>query len=145
MSSVANVLAALLESRSALLADVEASLGTTERLLVRSDLTGTMQLYELGTNRELPQVTDLAEPVATAAYVPGKRAAVIASDQGGNERHQLYLVDLAAPARPPAWTASRPSRASLPSVTTSPGSARTAPFSPMCPTRPTASTSTSGS
>ena len=68
---MAKVLAALLESRSALLADVEASLGTTERLLVRSDLTGTMQLYELGTNRELRQVTDVAEPVATAAYVPG--------------------------------------------------------------------------
>jgi dipeptidyl aminopeptidase/acylaminoacyl peptidase len=94
MSSVANVLAALLESRSALLADVEATVGTTERLLVRSDLTGTMQLYELEEGGELAQVTDLSEPVATAAYVPGRRAAIIGVDQGGNERHQLYLVDL---------------------------------------------------
>ena len=68
-----------------------------ETLLVRSDLTGTMQLYELSPPGGLRQVTALADPVGTARYVPGDRRAVIEVDRGGNERHQLYLVDLEAP------------------------------------------------
>ena len=39
-------------------------------------------------------LTALSEPVRTAQYVPGRRQAVVAIDEGGNERHQLYLVDL---------------------------------------------------
>ena len=92
---------ALLEARTAVLADVDLASGPTERLLVRSNLTGTMQLYELDGGSELRQVTDLPEPVTTGHYVPGERRAVIAVDAGGNERHQLYLLDLhAAHSRP---------------------------------------------
>ena len=94
MARMADMFAALFETRSALLADVDRGSGTTEHLLVRSDLTGTMQLYELGAPDGLRQVTGLPEPVAAACYVPGERQAVIEVDQGGNERHQIYLVAL---------------------------------------------------
>jgi dipeptidyl aminopeptidase/acylaminoacyl peptidase len=89
--------ASLLETRSAVLADVDLSPGAGERLLVLSDLTGTMQLYELEADGGLRRWTDLPEPVGTARYVPGERRAVVAVDRGGDERHQLYLVDLVAP------------------------------------------------
>ena len=103
----------LLQAKAAVLADVDLGSGPPERLLVRSNLTGTMQLYEFEEGSGLCQVTDLPEPVATANYVPGGRQAVIAVDSGGNERHQLYLLDLgpgnergasrpAGPARPEA-------------------------------------------
>ena len=94
-SSSPDVVRALLRTRRALLADVEQ--GGPERLLVRSDLTGTMQLYELASG-ELVALTSLPEPVATAHYVPGARNAVLAIDRGGNERHQLDLIDLDAAA-----------------------------------------------
>ena len=32
--------------------------------------------------------------MASAHYVPGVRRALLAVDEGGNERHQLYLLDL---------------------------------------------------
>lgn len=81
--------AALLRTRRTLLADVDPS----ERLLVRSDVSGTVQLHELedGVARTL---TALPEPVAYARYVLGRRQALLAVDTGGNERHQLYLLDL---------------------------------------------------
>jgi dipeptidyl aminopeptidase/acylaminoacyl peptidase len=60
-----------------------------------------MQLYELGTSAALRPVTDLPEPVGAAAYVPGRRRAVVAVDRGGDERHQLYLVDLDSGANGP--------------------------------------------
>lgn len=82
---------ALLAARAAHLADLER--GGEGRLLVRSDLTGTMQLYELA-GSELVQRTDLPDPVGTARYLPGSRRAVLAIDRGGNERHQLLLCDL---------------------------------------------------
>jgi dipeptidyl aminopeptidase/acylaminoacyl peptidase len=94
-SSTPDVVRALLRTRRALLADVDH--GAPERLLVRSDLTGTMQLYEL-VSGELVELTSLPEPVGTAHYVPGTRQAVLAIDRGGNERHQLYLIDLDASA-----------------------------------------------
>jgi dipeptidyl aminopeptidase/acylaminoacyl peptidase len=84
----------LLQTRSAVLADVEVGPGPQQRLLVRSDLTGTVQIYELTSAPELIPITALPEPVATALYIPGQRRAVIEVDSGGDERHQLYLVDL---------------------------------------------------
>jgi len=92
---------ALLETRSAVLADVGPAAAPEARLLVRSDLTGTMQLYELA-GGELRQHTALPEPVASAHYVPGTRQAVLAIDAGGNERHQLYRLDLDAARANPA-------------------------------------------
>jgi dipeptidyl aminopeptidase/acylaminoacyl peptidase len=75
------------------LASVDLDAREGERLLVRSDLSGTMQLYELREGR-LVQLTSLPEPVATADYVPGTRQAVLAIDEGGNEHYQLFLLDL---------------------------------------------------
>ncbi len=92
---------ALLQTRATLLADVDLDAGDEERLLVRSDLSGTMQLYELRAG-QLIELTALPEPVATAHYIPGARRAVLEIDAGGNERHQLYLLDLDAAAQAPA-------------------------------------------
>ncbi len=87
---------ALLRTRCAVLADVDRGEGAPERLLVRSDLSGTMQLYELA-GGELTTLTSLPEPVAAARYLPRSRRAVLTIDEGGNERHQLYLLELDRP------------------------------------------------
>lgn len=82
-------------STTTLLLDVDSdAAGGVDRLLVRSDRTGTMQLYEREGADMLHQLTALDEPVSTAAYVPGIRHAVLAVDHGGNERHQLCLLDV---------------------------------------------------
>lgn len=80
----------LLEARSARALDED----TSGHVLVASDLTGSFQLYEHGA--ELRQLTDFTEPV-TGRLVPGTRKAVVQMDNGGNERHQLYLIDLEDP------------------------------------------------
>jgi dipeptidyl aminopeptidase/acylaminoacyl peptidase len=92
---------ALLQTRAAVLADVQPDAAAEERLLVRSDLSGTMQLYELS-GGQLIELTTLPEPVATAHYIPGTRRAVLEVDEGGNERHQLCVLDLDEAARAPA-------------------------------------------
>ncbi|HXW81928.1 MAG TPA: hypothetical protein VEJ84_20685, partial [Acidimicrobiales bacterium] len=97
---MAKAMHALLQSKLALLADVEG--GPPGRLLVRSDLSGTMQLYELGPDRELTPLTALPEPVGRAQYLrsgeerggdgPGGDGVVFEVDRGGDERYQLYLL-----------------------------------------------------
>ncbi|MDA8061920.1 MAG: S9 family peptidase [Actinomycetota bacterium] len=99
------LLRSLLATPSAYLADVVGGPGG-DRVLVRSDLSGTMQLYELEVGRrdgrapqalgptELLQLTELPEPVGTACYLPGGQAVVAEMDRGGDERHQLYLLRL---------------------------------------------------
>jgi dipeptidyl aminopeptidase/acylaminoacyl peptidase len=84
-------LLALLRARSAQALDLD----DQGRVLVRSDLGGTFQLYELA-DGELRQLTDFPEPV-NGRYVPGTRSAIAQMDAGGNERHQLYRFDLDAP------------------------------------------------
>jgi hypothetical protein len=82
----------LVKLRSAMAIDA----GRTGNLLVRTDLTGTYQLYELGAgDRQLRQITNLSEPV-TGRYLPGTRSVIVQMDDGGNERHQLYRCDLDA-------------------------------------------------
>jgi dipeptidyl aminopeptidase/acylaminoacyl peptidase len=81
----------LLKARSAQALDLDAA----GRILIRSDLTGTFQLYEI-LGPELRQLTDFEDGV-TGRYVPGTRHAVAQMDRGGNERHQLYRFDLDAP------------------------------------------------
>jgi acetyl esterase/lipase/Tol biopolymer transport system component len=90
----------LLLTRSAHLADVDTGSmpGSPERILVRSDLTGTMQLYENGPDG-LVAMTALDDPVGSARYLGGTRRAVIEVDSGGNERYQLYVIDLEEAAR----------------------------------------------
>ena len=89
-------LSSLLQARSASVLDDRRGHDGEARLLIRSDLTGTAQLYEWDA-RVLRQLTDLAGPVATARYVPGSQRAVLSTDTGGDERHQLSLLDLDAP------------------------------------------------
>ncbi|MDA8301085.1 MAG: S9 family peptidase [Actinomycetota bacterium] len=90
---MSDVLRSLLETRSTLLADVERS--SEERLLVRSDRSGTMQLYELQPGPgDLRRLTHLPDPVARAAYVSGSRSVVVEVDRDGDERHQLFILDL---------------------------------------------------
>lgn len=62
-----------------------------ETLLVRSDVSGSMQLYSVPVEGgELRQLTDLDEP-ATGLFLPDGRV-LVETDTGGNERTQLYLL-----------------------------------------------------
>ena len=72
-SQTADAFSSLLQTRAAVLADVDLDSAPEERLLVRSDLSGTMQLYELR-REELVELTALPEPVAGAHYIPGSAA-----------------------------------------------------------------------
>ncbi|HET9719238.1 MAG TPA: prolyl oligopeptidase family serine peptidase [Solirubrobacteraceae bacterium] len=85
---------AVLSTPRTLLADVERPTASSERLLALSDASGTMQLHELWSGGDPVQLTSLPEPVSSAHYVPGTRRAVIAVDSGGDELHQLYVIDL---------------------------------------------------
>lgn len=86
---------ALLRSPTSVLADVSHDPAGPERLLVRGDATGTMQLSELVDGRRFV-LTDLPEPVGGAHYLPTGRQTVLEIDQGGNERYGLWLIDLDA-------------------------------------------------
>lgn len=79
-------------------------------LLISSDLPGTSQVHRLDLPAGLPvpadrltALTDFTEPVG-AGYLPadpagsGAHRLLVASDRGGNERHQLFTM----PARPDA-------------------------------------------
>jgi dipeptidyl aminopeptidase/acylaminoacyl peptidase len=82
----------LLEARSAVLADVAPD---GVEVLLRSDDTGSMQIYRLPLQDGEPtQLTFLDEPVAAARYIPGSPDAVIAVDSGGDENYQLWRVGL---------------------------------------------------
>lgn len=62
---------------------------------MRSDRSGTMQLYELQPGPgDLRRLTHLPDPVARAAYVSGSRSVVVEVDRDGDERHQLFILDL---------------------------------------------------
>ena len=91
---------ALLRTPSSVLADVSRDPDGHERILVRSDASGTMQLSEL-VDGDARVLTDLPEPVGGARYLPRGRLAVLEIDQGGNERFGLYLIDLDAAAAEP--------------------------------------------
>lgn len=63
------------------------------RLLVSSNLPGTMQLYEISVNGSLRQLTDDEEPLS-GRYLPVSDQVLVQRDSGGSERSQLYrLVD----------------------------------------------------
>jgi dipeptidyl aminopeptidase/acylaminoacyl peptidase len=65
------------------------------RLLVGNDRSGTMQLYEVGTDGSWRALTALDGPV-NGRYLPESRTVVVEHDAGGNERAQLSLIDLAS-------------------------------------------------
>ncbi len=67
-----------------------------DRLLLRTDVTGLDQLAEWQAGRSRP-LTAFDERVLTARYRPGHRQAVVEGDAGGDERSQLWLLDLDGP------------------------------------------------
>jgi dipeptidyl aminopeptidase/acylaminoacyl peptidase len=88
---VDELLTRLLGARSSVIADVAPA---GDELLIRSDGTGSMQLYRLPAHGgDLTQLTFLGEPVSAARYIPGTDDIVVAVDRGGNENYQLWLVD----------------------------------------------------
>ncbi len=96
----------LLRTSISVLADVDDHPSGPERLLIRDDATGTMQLAELVDGRRAV-LTDLPEPVRSAHYLPGSRQAVLEIDAGGNERFALWLLDLEAAALEPVTSLAR--------------------------------------
>jgi dipeptidyl aminopeptidase/acylaminoacyl peptidase len=81
-------LRALLEARTAEPADV-----CDDAVLVRSDLTGSMQLYRLPLDGgELERLTAFDEPVE-GRFVGGSSRVLVEKDDRGDEHTQLYLVD----------------------------------------------------
>ncbi len=62
------------------------------KVLVLSNLTGTFQPYTVRQGGELRSIVQLDEPVG-ATYLPTEDEVLVSMDSGGNERHQLYLVD----------------------------------------------------
>ena len=93
MPTVADeLLTRLIEARSSAVADVAAD---GSEVLVRSDDTGSMQVYRLPVQGgDHIQLTFLEEPVAAARYIPGTDDVVVAVDRGGNENYQLWVVDI---------------------------------------------------
>jgi dipeptidyl aminopeptidase/acylaminoacyl peptidase len=88
---VDELLTRLLGARSSVIADVAPA---GDELLIRSDGTGSMQLYRLpAQGGDLTQLTFLGEPVSAARYIPSTDDIVVAVDRGGNENYQLWLVD----------------------------------------------------
>ncbi len=67
-----------------------------ERLLLRTDTSGIDQLAEWDDGVQRP-LTAYDERVVTARYRPGHRQAVVEGDAGGDERSQLWLLDLDGP------------------------------------------------
>ncbi len=83
-----------------------------DKLVISSDVPGTAQVHRLDladadtpvAAEELERITDFEEPVG-AGYLPAdptgrdRDRLLVATDRGGNERHQLYLTT-DAPGRP---------------------------------------------
>jgi dipeptidyl aminopeptidase/acylaminoacyl peptidase len=91
--AVAGALAPYLETRRARLAGVAPD---ARRVLILSRLSETTQVHQvsapLGMRRQL---TFGPEPVEQAAYLPGgARALSYRRDVGGDENHQIFLLDL---------------------------------------------------
>ncbi|MGH2608506.1 MAG: alpha/beta fold hydrolase [Tepidiformaceae bacterium] len=82
---------AFLETKSAMAAGFSPD-GT--RLLVASNITGTNQLYQAPVaGGAVTAITAFDEPVS-GRYLPGHEGTLlIQMDEGGNERHQVYLIE----------------------------------------------------
>ncbi len=63
------------------------------RVLAGSDESGSVQLVELDPDGSATPLTALPGP-CSGRYLPGERIAVVAHDDGGNERGQLSLLGL---------------------------------------------------
>jgi dipeptidyl aminopeptidase/acylaminoacyl peptidase len=88
-------LRALLELRTAAPADIDA-----DTLLLRCDLSGTMQLFRMPlAGGALEQLSDFPDPVE-GRFVPGSGRILLEHDDAGNELTQLSLLDARAGAHP---------------------------------------------
>jgi dipeptidyl aminopeptidase/acylaminoacyl peptidase len=97
MAAVTNTidLRALLALRSAAPADLQG-----DRLLVRCDLPGTMQLFRTTVSGgALEQLTDFRDPV-DGKFVPGSQRILVQHDEAGNENVQLSLLTPGSPPEP---------------------------------------------
>lgn len=74
------------------------------RVLAGHDDLGTVQLVELGPDGSRTPLTDLPGK-CSGRYLPGRRQVVVQHDQGGDENHQLSLLDLDPPRAAPATLA----------------------------------------
>lgn len=74
------------------------------RVLAGTDDLGSLQLVEIGVEGSRTPLTDLPSK-CTGRYLPGRRAVVVQHDNGGDEKMQLSLLDLAAPLGRPATLA----------------------------------------
>ncbi|WP_275003586.1 alpha/beta fold hydrolase [Promicromonospora iranensis] len=90
------------------------------RILAGNDESGSMQLVEIAPDGSRTQLTALPSR-CSGRYVPGTRRVVVQHDNGGDEKTQLSLLDLApwdasAAALPagPSLPESRPAAAALP-------------------------------
>ena len=81
---------AMLTLRQTVLQDLD----DAGRVLVTNDDSGSMQLLEVAADGSLRRLTDLAEPIAAARYLPGSRQVVVSVNPAGSERTQLSLLDL---------------------------------------------------
>lgn len=70
------------------------------RILAGSDATGSVQLVELGPDGTVTPLTALPG-ACHGRYLRGRRAVVVAHDDGGNERMQLSLLRLDPPPTEP--------------------------------------------
>jgi dipeptidyl aminopeptidase/acylaminoacyl peptidase len=87
----------LLEVAWGLPADISADGGT---VLVLWNATGTLQLHRAPwAGGELERLTDFAEPV-DGRFVGDTGRILLRRDEGGNERHQLFLLDAEPGAEP---------------------------------------------
>ncbi|GAA1538499.1 S9 family peptidase [Kribbella lupini] len=64
------------------------------RLLIGYDGSGVRQLHEVGPDGNWRTLTASGERVVAAHYVPESRQVVVEQDTGGDERGQLFLLDL---------------------------------------------------
>lgn len=65
-----------------------------ELLAFLSDASGTMQVWLRPLNGgEAKQLTNLPEPVGSLSFNPKSRDLLITTDWGGDERHQLWLIE----------------------------------------------------
>lgn len=64
------------------------------RLLVGHDGSGVRQLYEVGVDGSWRVLTEEGERAVNAKYVPGSRRVVLERDTGGDEKGQLWSLDL---------------------------------------------------
>jgi len=88
MASTTSTLAALL--RIPLTTALDVAPGA---VLVGDNSGGTQQLHRLALDGAAPvRLTDLPEPVS-GRFVPGTPRVLVTMDHGGDERHQLYLLD----------------------------------------------------